>query len=62
MKKTLLTTGIVGVLIAGTAAPTGAISDTGSTALPGTGAKVVASAWHCNVYADKCSFKTSPRQ
>jgi hypothetical protein len=29
--------------------------------LPGTGAKVVASAWHCNVYADKCSFKTSTK-
>ncbi|PWI19061.1 hypothetical protein DI272_36590 [Streptomyces sp. Act143] len=61
MKKTLLTTGIVGALMAVTAAPTGAISDTGSTALPGTGAKVVASAWHCNVYADKCSFKTSTK-
>ncbi|MDX3385376.1 MULTISPECIES: hypothetical protein [Streptomyces] len=38
-----------------------AVSDTGSTPLPGTGAKVEVNAWHCNVYADKCSFKTSTK-
>lgn len=61
MKKALLTAGIVGILLLGTIPPGMAISDTGSTALPGTGAKVVANAWHCNVYADKCSFKTSTK-
>ncbi|MGW1722779.1 hypothetical protein ACWCQK_07605 [Streptomyces sp. NPDC002306] len=61
MKKTLLTTGLVGVLMAGTAVPTLAISDSGSTPLPGTGAKVEVSAWQCNAYADKCSFKTSTK-
>ncbi|MFJ8546969.1 hypothetical protein ACIRFH_34350 [Streptomyces sp. NPDC093586] len=61
MKKSLLTTGLVGMLIAGVAVPGMAVSDTGSTPLPGTGAKVQVNAWHCNVYADKCSFKTSTK-
>ncbi|MFJ3668540.1 hypothetical protein ACIPSE_19065 [Streptomyces sp. NPDC090106] len=61
MKKALLTTHLVGVLLVGTAVPGAAISDTGSTPLPGTGAKVEVNAWHCNVYADKCSFKTSTK-
>ncbi|MBG0856152.1 hypothetical protein I2W78_30970 [Streptomyces spinoverrucosus] len=61
MKKALLTAGLVGVLVTGTAVPGMAISDTGSAPLPGTGARVVANAWHCNVYADKCSFKTSTK-
>ncbi|MCT7353576.1 hypothetical protein N4P33_15540 [Streptomyces sp. 15-116A] len=61
MKKTLLTTGLVGMLVAATAAPTTAVSDSGATALPGTGAKIQVNAWHCNVYADKCSFKTSTK-
>jgi hypothetical protein len=47
--------------MAGTAAPTMAISDVGSTSLPGTGATVEVNAWHCNAYADKCSFKTSTK-
>ena len=37
MKKILLTTGLVVLLTAATAAPTMAISDSGSTPLPGTG-------------------------
>lgn len=41
--------------------PAGAISDDGATPLPGTGAKVLVNAWHCNVFADKCSFKTSTK-
>lgn len=61
MKKTLLTAGLVTVLVVGSAMPTMAISDTASTPLPGTRAKVVVNAWHCNVYADKCSFKTSTK-
>ncbi|MFD7435255.1 hypothetical protein [Streptomyces sp. NPDC059861] len=61
MKNALLTTGLAGTLVMGTAVPGLAISDTGSTTLPGTGAKVVANAWHCNAYADKCSFKTSTK-
>ncbi|WP_260462424.1 hypothetical protein [Streptomyces sp. TRM72054] len=61
MRKALLTTGLVGVLVAGTAVPGAAISDSGSAPLPGTGARVVANAWHCNIYADKCSFKTSTK-
>jgi hypothetical protein len=61
MKKTLLTTGLVGILMVGAAAPAIAISDTGSTSLPGTGATVEANAWQCNVYVDKCSFKTSTK-
>jgi hypothetical protein len=61
VQKTLLTAGLVGILIAGTVSPTAAISDSGATALPGTGAKVQVNAWHCNVYADKCSFKTSTK-
>jgi hypothetical protein len=61
MKRTLLTAGLVGILTAGTVAPGAAVSDSGSASLPGTGAKVVANAWHCNVYADKCSFKTSTK-
>ncbi|QOV46068.1 hypothetical protein IPT68_09255 [Streptomyces chromofuscus] len=61
MKKALLTAGLVGALVVGTAVPGSAMSDAGSAPLPGTGAKVVANAWHCNVYADKCSFKTSTK-
>lgn len=61
MKRTLTAAGLAGMLTIATAAPGMAISDTGSTSLPGTGAKVVATAWHCNVYADKCSFKTSTK-
>ncbi len=61
MKKTLLTLGLVGILLAGAGVPAGAISDDGATPLPGTGAKVLVNAWHCNVFADKCSFKTSTK-
>ncbi|MFI6943830.1 hypothetical protein ACIBI4_31575 [Streptomyces sp. NPDC050418] len=61
MKKPLLTGGLVMILTAGAAAPTMAVSDSGATALPSTGAKVQVNAWHCNVYADKCSFKTSTK-
>lgn len=61
MKKTLLTLALSGTLTAAMTVPGMAISDTGATALPGTGAKVQANAWHCNVYADKCSFKTSTK-
>ncbi|MFI6467230.1 hypothetical protein [Streptomyces sp. NPDC050528] len=61
MKKILLTTGLVALLTAATAAPTMAISDSGSTPLPGTGAKIEVTAWQCNAYADKCSFKTSTK-
>ncbi|MDV9175764.1 hypothetical protein R6V09_37320 [Streptomyces sp. W16] len=58
MKKILLTTGLVALPTAATAAPTMAISDSGSTPLPGTGAKVQVTAWQCSSYADKCSFKS----
>ncbi|GAA1420464.1 hypothetical protein GCM10009601_19010 [Streptomyces thermospinosisporus] len=61
MKKTLLTTGLVGMLLVGATAPAIAISDSASTPLPGTGAKVEANAWQCNAYVDKCSFKTSTK-
>lgn len=61
MKRILLTSGLVGMLMAGAAVPTAAISDTGSTPLPGTGARVEVTAWQCNAYADKCSFKTSTK-
>ncbi|MGW1542861.1 hypothetical protein ACWCPM_21920 [Streptomyces sp. NPDC002309] len=61
MKKALLTTGLTGILVVGSGVPGLAVSDTASTTLPGTGAKVVANAWHCNAYADKCSFKTSTK-
>ncbi|MET9777428.1 hypothetical protein ABZ023_24700 [Streptomyces sp. NPDC006367] len=61
MKKILAATGLVGMLIVGTAVPGVAVSDTGTTSLPGTGAKVQVNAWHCNVYADKCSFRTSTK-
>ncbi|MFJ3235045.1 hypothetical protein [Streptomyces sp. NPDC086787] len=61
MKRTLLTSGLVVVLLTGTAAPATALSDTGSTPLPGTGATVQVNAWQCNAYADKCSFKTSTK-
>ncbi|MFF9778357.1 hypothetical protein ACF1HJ_32450 [Streptomyces sp. NPDC013978] len=44
MKRILLTAGLVGVLVVGSAVPTVAISDAGSTPLPGTGAKVEVSA------------------
>ncbi|MGA5005095.1 hypothetical protein [Streptomyces koyangensis] len=43
------------------AAPTSAVSDNATAKLPGTRAVVSANAWHCNVYADKCSFKTSTK-
>ena len=59
MKKILLTTGLVALLTAATAAPTMAISDSGSTPLPGTGAKAQVTARQGSSYADKCSFKTS---
>ncbi|MEU7026819.1 hypothetical protein AB6O49_18255 [Streptomyces sp. SBR177] len=61
MKKTLVTAGFVALAVVGATAPTMAVSDRGTTSLPGTGAKVEVSAWHCNVYADKCSFKTSTK-
>ncbi|MEI5526747.1 hypothetical protein WB401_41695 [Streptomyces brasiliscabiei] len=61
MNRTLLTSGLVGMLWVGSAVPTMAISDAGSTPLPGTGARVEVSAWQCNAYADKCSFKTSTK-
>lgn len=61
MKKILLTAGLVGALLVGTGAPTMAISDSASTSLPGTGAKVEVNAWQCSAYADKCSFKTSTK-
>ncbi|AZQ35874.1 hypothetical protein EJ357_22270 [Streptomyces cyaneochromogenes] len=61
MKKTLLTTGLVGILMVGAAAPAIAFEDTASTPLPGTGAKVEANAWQCSTYFDKCSFKTSTK-
>jgi len=48
VKKILLTTGLFALLTAATAAPTMAISDTASTPLPGTGAKVEVTAWQCS--------------
>ncbi|MER5377277.1 hypothetical protein [Streptomyces sp. BK239] len=61
MKRTLLTTGLVSVLVMGYVTPSVAISDSASTALPGTGAKLEVNAWQCSAYADKCSFKTSTK-
>ncbi|MFD0369530.1 hypothetical protein [Streptomyces sp. NPDC127114] len=61
MKRTLLASGLVGILMAGTGVPSMAVSDRGTTSLPGTGAKVEVNAWQCNAYADKCSFKTSTK-
>ncbi|MFI2458084.1 hypothetical protein [Streptomyces sp. NPDC019539] len=61
MKKFLLAAVAVGALGMATATPGFAISDSGSTSLPGTGAIVQANAWQCNVYVDKCSFKTSAK-
>ncbi|WKX71954.1 hypothetical protein [Streptomyces sp. XD-27] len=48
-------------LLLGGATQAMAISDHGESKIPGTGAIVQANAWHCNVYADKCSFKTSSK-
>ncbi|MFD6416463.1 hypothetical protein [Streptomyces sp. NPDC060194] len=56
-----MTTGLVVILTTGTAAPTAAFSDAASAPLPGLGAKIQVNAWHCNVYADKCSFRTSTK-
>ncbi|MGR8009307.1 hypothetical protein [Streptomyces hypolithicus] len=56
-----MATGFVGALVLGAAAPALAISDSASTRLPGTSARVHANAWQCNAYADKCSFKTSTK-
>jgi hypothetical protein len=61
VRKTLLVGGVTGLLLTGASVPGAAVSDSGSTSLPGTGATVIANAWHCNVYADKCSFKTSTK-
>ncbi|WP_234046884.1 hypothetical protein [Streptomyces adelaidensis] len=61
MKRILLTSGLVGILVVGSAVPTVAVSDRGATPLPGTGARVEVTAWQCNAYADKCSFKTSTK-
>ncbi|BBC34465.1 putative secreted protein [Streptomyces graminofaciens] len=61
MKRALLVTGLVGMLVVGAGVPTMAISDRGSTSLPGTGARVEVTAWQCNAYSDKCSFKTSTK-
>lgn len=61
MKRVLPATGFAGCLVVGAAGATVAVSDTGTTSLPGTGAKIQVNAWHCNVYADKCSFKTSTK-
>lgn len=52
---------MTGALTLGGAAPTSAVSDNATAKLPGTRAVVTANAWHCNVYADKCSFKTSTK-
>ncbi|MDG4860773.1 hypothetical protein P8605_21820 [Streptomyces sp. T-3] len=61
MKKTLITAGLAGLMVAGAAGQSFAFSDSGSSPLPGTGAKVHANAWNCNSYVDKCSFKTSAK-
>lgn len=60
MKRSLpLLTGLVPALLAAFGTPAAAISDSATKTLPGTGAKVSANAWQCNLYADKCSFRTS---
>ncbi|MEV5437150.1 hypothetical protein AB0K80_14150 [Streptomyces sp. NPDC052682] len=61
MKKLLSAAGLLGALLTGAAGSAVAMSDSGSTPLPGTGAKVEANAWQCNAYADKCSFRTSTK-
>ncbi|MFH9739321.1 hypothetical protein ACH4MA_16725 [Streptomyces roseolus] len=61
MMRTLQVAGVAGMLVAAAAVPGSAVSDSASAALPSTGARVEVNAWHCNVYADKCSFKTSTK-
>ncbi|WP_139219531.1 hypothetical protein [Actinopolyspora alba] len=36
-------------------------SDMAEVEIPGTGGTVVANAWQCNVYTDKCDFQTAAK-
>lgn len=61
MRRLAAVTAVAAGLILGGTTQAMAASDSASVAIPGTGAVIQANAWQCNIYADKCSFKTSSK-
>ncbi|WP_216212237.1 hypothetical protein [Amycolatopsis aidingensis] len=61
MRRVVATAVVAAGLVLGSAGQAMAFSDSASVAIPGTGAVIQANAWNCNVYVDKCSFKTSSK-